>query len=340
MTVSFTRLDIESRGWQEEIARYPEHTIFQTPAWLSFVAETQKAEPVVAALTTGNGVAGYFTGLIVRKAGFAILGSPFPGWTTSYMGLCLSPDVPRRLAVQELTRFAFTDLRCIHLELMDRNLTVATLDGLGFDHRPLSTFEIDLTQGPDVLFGNMSSACRRCIRKAEKSGVIVEEANDAGFADEYYDQLQDVFAKQRLVPTYGRERVRELIRHVHPTGMLLLLRARRPDGQSIATGIFPATNGLMYFWGGASWRGDQGLRPNEAIQWYAMKYWKSRGIRVYDMGGGGEYKRKYGGVEITVPWFRKSRHPSISRMRQLARDFAKARQTVVGKWSERLGRHA
>jgi GNAT acetyltransferase-like protein len=331
---------MESREWRDDIVRYPEHTIFQTPAWLSFVGRTQNAEPVVAALTTGSDVLGYFTGLIVRKAGFAILGSPFPGWTTSYMGLCLSPEVSRRLAVEELTRFAFTELRCVHLELMDRQLAVPELDGLGFDHRILNTFEIDLTRTPDELFANMSSASRRCVRKAEKSGVVVEEASDPEFVDDYYGQLQDVFAKQRLVPTYGRERVSALIEHVHPSGRLLLLRARRSDGRCIATGIFPAMNGAMYFWGGASWRSDQGLRPNEAIQWYAMNHWKSRGMRVYDMGGGGEYKRKYGGSEIGVPWFRKSKHAPISGMRRLAQQVVRTRQTVLGKWSDRVGRDA
>ncbi len=57
-------------------------------------------------------------------------------------------------------------------------------------------------------------------------------------------------------------------------------------------------NGVMYFWGGASWRHSQSLRPNEALQWEAMKIGKRKGIRIYDMGGGGEYKRKYGGKEI------------------------------------------
>jgi len=48
----------------------------------------------------------------------------------------------------------------------------------------------------------------------------------------------------------------------------------------------------MYFWGEASWRDHQLLRPIEAIQWYAMKIGKQKGLRTYDMGGGGEYKRK------------------------------------------------
>jgi hypothetical protein len=50
-----------------------------------------------------------------------------------------------------------------------------------------------------------------------------------------------------------------------------------------------------------------------------MRYWKARGMTVLDMGGGGEYKRKYGPVEFSVPFFRKSRLPGLGLMRELAR---------------------
>src|SRR5205085_2043438 len=146
-----------------------------------------------------------------------------------------------------------------------------------------------------------------CIRKAERVGVTIEEADDLEFADEYYAQLRDVFAKQSLVPTYGKERVTELIRRLHPTGRLLLLRARSRDGECIATGIFPGMNGSAYFWGGASWREYQILRPNEALMWHAIRHWQARGAVRFDLGGGAEYKRKYGGAEIVVPEFRFSR---------------------------------
>jgi predicted N-acyltransferase len=248
------------------------------------------------------------------------------------MGICLSNNLLRRTAIEALVRFAFEDLQCVHLELMDRNLKLDELNGLGFQYRSYAGFEIDLTQGEEVVFSHMSSACRRCIRKAGKSGVIIEECHDSGFADEYYDQLKDVFGKQSLVPPYGVERVHELMRQVHPTGMLLLLRARDPNGRCIATGIFPAMNQTMYFWGGASWREDQSLRPNEAIQWHAIKYWQKRGIRFYDMGGGGEYKRKYGGYEISVPWLRKSKYACISHGRNYAQRLFRTGQQLVGKW--------
>ena len=331
MAYAFERLNIQGDDWLAEFDGNQARTIYQTPAWLTFISRTQDGEPVVGALREDGKTIGYFTGLIVQKFGFRILGSPFPGWSTDYMGLALSAGADRRKAVQALIEFAFEELGCVHLEMMDRTLTVSDLDGLDFQYRMYRGFEIDLTRDEDELFSNMTSACRRCVKKAEKEGVLIEKAHDLEFADEYYAQLKDVFAKQRLAPTYGIDRVRQLISHVHPTGHLLLLRARDRVGRCIATGIFPHMNGVMYFWGGASWRQHQLLRPNEAIQWYAMKIGKQKGLRIYDMGGGGEYKRKYGGCEIEVPWFRKSKYPWIGSLRDMAQHSHKLRQQCLGR---------
>ena len=211
------------------------------------------------------------------------------------------------------------------------------LEGLDVQYRVYHGYEIDLTRDENELFAKMTSACRRCVRKAAKEGVIVEAAHDLQFADDYYSQLQDVFAKQRRLPTYDLERVRQLISHMHPTGHLLLLRARDRNGRCIATGIFPHMNGVMYFWGGASWRAFQGLRPNEAVQWEAIKIAKRNGLRTYDMGGGGDYKRKYGGSEIEVPWFRKSKYPWLRYLRELAEFGHGVRQQCFGRLHTVIG---
>ena len=338
MVYALERLNISGNDWPAKIDIKLAGTIYQTPAWLAFLSITQSGEPVVAALKEGRRTLGYFTGLIVQKFGVRILGSPFPGWSTDYMGFSLSERADRRQAVLALMDFAFQELGCVHLEIMDRKIAVSDLRGLRIQHRVYRGFEIDLTPSENELFSNMTSACRRCVRKAEKEGVLVEEAHDLEFADEYYAQLKDVFGKQNLVPTYDIERVRQLIQHVYPTGHLLLLRARDRLGRCIATGIFPHMNGVMYFWGGASWRQHQLLRPNEAIQWHAMKIGKQRGLRVYDMGGGGEYKRKYGGSEIAVPWLRKSKYPWVQYLRDTAQRSYKMSRESLGRFNRLLAR--
>lgn len=311
------RVPLEQADWAAMDA-LPDRNVFQTRAWLDFVARTQGAEPVLARLERDGEPAGWFTGLVVRRFGVRILGSPFQGWMTGPMGFNLADGIARREAVEALTRFAFKRLGCLHLEVLDRHAQFDELEGMGARLAEFHTFELDLTRPEDELFGAMSSACRRAVRKGEKEGVRVEEAHGVEFADEYYAQLEDVFGKQSLRPPYGVDRVRELIRCLEPTGNLLLVRALAPDGERIATALFPVLNEFGYFWGGASWRRHQILRPNEAVFWYVIRRLKERGIPLLDMGGGGEYKRKYGGRELSHPIFRKSRLPGLMTMRDMA----------------------
>ncbi|MGX6603115.1 GNAT family N-acetyltransferase [Micromonosporaceae bacterium Da 78-11] len=325
------RVEPTAALWADR-ATYDDRLIFHTPEWLRFVAESQRATPVLATVDDGGRTVGHFTGLLTKRFGLRILGSPMAGWTTSYVGFTLDPSVPRRAALQALLPFAFDELGCAHLEIRDRGLTETDLGGLGLRWDAAPTAVIGLEPSEDQLFGAMASACRRNVRKAEKSGVTIEEANgDPTFADDFYNQLCDVFAKQELVPTYPIERVRSLIRHLDPAGHVLLLRARDADGRCIATAVLPWYHRAMYFWGGASYRPDQHLRPNEALIWYALRWAKKHGITEFDFVGGNSYKTKYGTTEVPVPWARRSRSPLVAGLRDAAKEGFALKQRATAR---------
>lgn len=328
--LALQRVEPSPALWADR-ATYDDRLVFHTPHWLRFVAETQKATPVLALVKDGDRTVGHFTGLVSRRYGLRILGSPMAGWTTSYLGFLLDEGVSRHDATAALMPFAFGDLGCAHLEIRDRHATESDLEGLGLRWASAPTAVIGLEPDEDALFGAMASACRRNIRKADKSGVTIEEVSaDPHFADEFYDQLRDVFAKQNLVPTYSVERVRSLIRHLGPSGNLLLLRARDADGTCIATAVLPWHHRTMYFWGGASYRPHQHLRPNEALIWYALRWAKRHGVTEFDFVGGNAYKSKYGTTEVPVPWARRSRSPLVAGLRDAAKEgFALKQRTMA-----------
>jgi hypothetical protein len=262
-----------------------------------------------------------------------IFGSPLPGWTTMYMGFVLEPGVPRWEALEALRAFAFDELGCVHLEVVDRHLSARSAPRSGMVREYVDSFETDLSRSEDRLWSDMDGACRRCIRKAQKSGVTIEEAHDDGFADDYYPQLVDVFRKQGLVPTYGVDRVRALIGCLKRSDQVLLLRARDPEGRCIATGIYPGMNRVAQFWGNASFRSGQSLRPNEALNWFAQCWWKKRGAEIFDWGGGGTYKAKYGCTPVQTPRFTASKYPILTRLRQAAQVAFTGRQRLLGALS-------
>ena len=310
---------------------FNDRVVFQTREWLDFIAESQNAAPVVAEIRDRDAVAGYFSGLVVRKFGMRILGSSFPGWTTPYIGFNVLPAYSRSALLAPLTQWAFRELRCVHLEVSDRWFLTNDGEQAQADSSAYETYKSDLTRSEDELFKGMDSACRRCIRKAEKTGLVVEESHDLAFADEYYAQLKDVFAKQGKVPTYPVERVRTLLKHMLATGRLLAVRARNPDGRCIATSLYPGMNDTAFFWGNASWRSEQQWRPNELLHWYALRYWKARGVKLFDWGGGGTYKEKYGVEPYVVPWFYKSKYRVLTTIRNEARALFYTSQRFIGR---------
>jgi hypothetical protein len=315
--LEFHRIPFDQVDWQL-LDSYADRVVMQRRGWLEFVQEITGGEIVIAQIELDGQTAGFYSGILFRRCGVPILGSPFRGWTTAYMGFNLHPDVPRTDALRGLDRFALRQLGCLHYEVIDRWLSAEGVAELGIPCRTIRNFQTDLTRSEDELFADMDSACRRAIRKSEKSGITIEQAAPEGFAEEFYLHLQDVFAKQGMRPTYAVERVRQLIKYVHPLGDLLLARVRDPEGRSIATGIYPGFRGFSLFWGNGSLRPYQIHRPNEALHWYAMRYFKRQGIPLHDWGGRATYKSKYGVSTFSVVAFRKSRFSAIQYARDLA----------------------
>jgi hypothetical protein len=240
-SLRFSRLEFSRVPW-DKLDNFADRTVFQTREWVQFIAATQEATPIIGELRNGRAVVGYFTGLTIQKLGIRILGSSFPGWTTPYIGFNLQPGVSRHSALDALQDWAFRELKCLHIEVSDPHFVVEDGATLGFTVGTYDSYSTDLHARRRSSFGAWTARRGAASVRLKKSDVTVEEAHDAAFADEYYDQLKDVFAKQGLVPPYSVERVRKLIWHLEPTGRLLLLRARDADGNCIGTGIYPAYN--------------------------------------------------------------------------------------------------
>ena len=96
--------------------------------------------------------------------------------------------------------------------------------------------------------------------------------------------------------------------------------------------IYPGMNRVAQFWGNASFRSGQHLRPNEALNWFAQRHWKRKGAEVFDWGGGGDYKVKYGCAPVRTPRFCESKYPILFRLRQAALLAFQGRQKLLGAW--------
>ncbi len=316
----------------EEFNSSPQKSVFTTLPWIRYIEEDAKAKPIVIRITEGGRFVGYFCGLMIKKFGIRIIGSPFNGWSTCYMGLDLAGDDNRMDILEQLKDFLYQSFHCKYIEITDRNIEEADAKARGMTCLPMNTLELAVDRTDDELFKVFKTDARNFIRQFERRGAAIEEAEpDDAFAEEYYVQLQDVFAKQHLVPTYSLEKVKTILRHLKGTGELLCLRVRNPEGVSIATSIFFGFKDKFFFWGGASLRPEQHYRPNEYMIWTAIRYWRERGCKVFDMVGVRDYKRKFGSEEKHYVKLVFTKYKILLHLRNMAKDLFFAMGKIKGK---------
>ena len=292
--ITFERIAFDEMDWESAV-QTGSMNIFQSRPWLDFLTERQPLEPVAACIRENGELRGFFVGLIAEKFGLRILGSPFRGWTTYFMGFNLKPGTLLRPVLEAFPQFAFHQLGCQYLELIDPLLEKTDACGLRCHIEPLPWYALDLRPSESTLFANMKHACRTNIRKACKNELTIRQVFNPKFAEEYYAQYIEVMQRHALQPAFRLETVQLMLKHLLPTGNLLLLRADLPSGECLATGLFLVFQRTAVFWGAASRSDFQHLRPNEYLAWQGVKLLKARGVETLHFGGyAGQYKEKFG----------------------------------------------
>ena len=147
-----------------------------------------------------------------------------------------------------------------------------------------NTLTLDLTQSEADLLADMNQSTRRKIRKAEKAGVIVREADLRG------DDMQVLYD---LYTTTG-ERQGFLIRPIDYYQTAWQTFTAAGLGQAFITeheGV-PLSGAVLFHFGRKAWyfygmSGAAGreLQPNYLLQWTAIRWAKSQGFPIYDWWG-------------------------------------------------------
>lgn len=322
----------------QEYYSFPEKPLFSTLEWLDYLVEDIRGKPFILRITDENDhLAGYFTGMLVRKFGIPIVGSPFSGWSTVYMGFDVLEGVNRLDLLPCIKDYLFKKKHALFIQIVDRNISAEEAVAAGYCTEVADTLELEINKTDEELFKVFKTDCRNFIRQFERRGALYERAepNDE-FAEEYYEQLKDVFAKQGLVPTYSVDKVRHILSHLKDGETVLCQRVRDPEtNQSIATSIFLAYNGTFYFWGGASYRSGQHYRPNEYMLWRAIQFWRDKGYKMFDMVGVRDYKRKFGSHEVQYASILIAKYPVLIKLREMAKNLFFWFLSIKGKLLKR-----
>lgn len=271
------------------------NTIFTTYEWISFLEKNQNAEPVILKIKKDQETLGYFVGLIIRKFGVKILGSPFEGWLTPDMGFIGIEKHNINDALRSVANYAFKYLRCMYIQITDKNISISDLDA-DISYTVNKILSIDISRDADEIFSEFSKSARKNVRRFGRKGAILKEVPfDKDFVDIHYDQMLDVFAKQNLRPNYDKSKLYDMAEALkdHPE-RVLAMQVYLPEKNCIASSLYLGFNDWCYSLSSPSYREFQNYLPNEGIRWYGINHWKNKGVSNFDLVGYREYKLKFG----------------------------------------------
>jgi lipid II:glycine glycyltransferase (peptidoglycan interpeptide bridge formation enzyme) len=301
--------NLDWNTWNEFVMRNPHGNIFHSPEMYQVFKRAKGITPALWAVTNETGAVQAL--LLIAK--LTVIGGPFRFMTTRsvvYGGpLCQEGEQGKAaltFLLKEYNRRAgsevlFTEFRNVH----DITELLPALNQTGYVFEDHLNYLIDLTRTSEELWKNIRSNAQRNIRKAQKSGVTIEEAQTPADVNAAYAILQDVYHRIR-VPLPDRSLFLESFNLLHPKNMMRILFASR-NGVRIGVLTLLIYKGSMLYWYTGPLREYAEYRPGDLMVWSALELGRNMGAHTFDFGGGGkpgeeygvrDFKLKFGGMQV------------------------------------------
>ena len=154
-----------------------------------------------------------------------------------------------------------------------------------------------------TIWDDLDRKVRNQIRKAEKSGLVVERGREELLGDFY-----TVFARNMRdlgTPVYSRRLFQEVLRTFPDRAQLHIVRLKN---QPIAAGLTYRTASMVQLPWASSIREFNSLCANVLLYWDAIQFAQSTGAGVFDMGrstpneGTFKFKAQWGAVPVPLHW--------------------------------------
>ncbi|MGD1018611.1 MAG: GNAT family N-acetyltransferase [Verrucomicrobiia bacterium] len=266
---------LEDSSWDDGLVGSPHPSFFHSSAWASVLHDVYGYTPV------------YF---VVRDAGRFRCLLPImevDSWLTGRRGVslpftddcdpvCTDPPAFHGLLEEAMRHAGARGWKYMECHGGRALWPGATASTCYYGHR------LGLVDNEDVLFANVDGAVRRAIRKARKSGVTVEIAQDLAAVRTFYGLHCETRKKHGLPPQPFRF-FHGIHQHIlsRDRGFVVLARQGR---MAVAGAVFfHIANKAIYKFGASDDR-FQHLRANNLVMWEAIHWYATHGFDELDFG--------------------------------------------------------
>lgn len=281
--------------WDSYVASRAEATIFHRSEWKSVIEDSMGYPGHYLMAFKGEQIVGIYPFFILATGLFGVMGISLP--YVNYGGIVAdSPEIEKKLIDE--AEIIGRKAGCSYIELHQRYPLQYELPSS--EHKVTSV--IPLHGGADEVFDRVHRNVRNKIRKAEKSGVVVQKGTEylSDFYDVYAENLRDLGTP--VITKRFFEHIADKL-----GGQIAVFRATRL-GKTIGAKVTLLDQRTCYFEWSASLRSSLEYAPVHAMNWEAIKNACVAGCEYIDFGRSTAESthqnfKKYWGVEShTMKW--------------------------------------
>ena len=297
-------------------------TIYVTKPWVLFLEKNIKGDFVFIKLS--NGIQYIYTyGIIFKKGPIRIYGSPFAGWNTGYIGLMSDKEViDYKSCIESLYHFLRKTRKIHYFEFVDKNINVEYAKKNKIRYEFTHNMFIDLKKSENDILDSIDKRLAKKWRNYSKHGYeIVECEPNKEFADIFYDQLIEVFARQNLKPFYSRQRIYSLLDTFkdYKDNILCLHSVDVSTANVLSSGIYLKYKKYCVSIASAYYDSSKKHNMNHPMRIYAIMHMKNEGADTFDMCGFNPYKAIFGPYIVDIPLIYKSSIPFLHLFKKIAK---------------------
>ncbi len=295
MNIKITQ-DLNENKWLDFVEDHPNGNIFHTPYMFKVFQRTKNYKPYIFASVD------YKTGEIfsLLLSVHILTSKKIPNKLSSrfviYGGVLHKKNAPKNTFSDLIKAHDnFAKNKCLFTEFRNKNNINNIRKKImqeGYTFEEELNYLIDLNKTTDEIFATFSSKKRRCIRKAIRKGVIVEEILDKNLIPVFYSHLKKTY-KRVNVPLVDKSHFENIFKMSKNVKIAKFFIARKNDIY-LGSMVILIYKGVVYAWYGGADQNYFSFYPYESFIWHAIKWGAENGYKIFDFGGAGNPNKKYG----------------------------------------------
>ncbi len=283
----------DAKRWDDIVNSSVNGTLYHTWDWLKIVEKhsSSKLFPLVFFDADDDKPFGAIPLFYMRKFGVKMVFSPPPG-----SSITLGPLLNGKGYKQHKFELAYLDFQSNMDKFIDKlgsNYTYILTSPNLLDIRPFSwagyavtpcyTYKIDLSQGEELVWDNMSKYLKKNIKRAKNKGISITESVDIDGLDYVYSALEKRYAKRRLNFPVQKTYLQDLLRQFGRSAIRISLAIH--GGKTVGALLYTTHKDIATAWVGGVRNDLNDLEANELLHWEAIVRATRDGYRWFEIMG-------------------------------------------------------